>query len=57
MDEAMPFVERKVETDCVCHRTKKGKVKLCFFHAWQEQRVRQAVRRRFTNDAGVEQPF
>lgn len=47
MDEAMPFIERKVEADCVCHRTRKGKVKLCFWHAWQEQRVKQAVHRRF----------
>lgn len=54
MDEVMPYIKRKVHADCICHRTRKGAVKLCFWHAWQEQRIKQAVRQRFARTSSSE---
>lgn len=51
VDEAMPFIERKVETDCACYRTRKGRVKLCFWHAWQEWKIRESARRKYVRPA------
>jgi hypothetical protein len=39
-------------SDCVCYRRRKGTIKLCFWHAWQEQKIRDAVRRKYTSDRG-----
>lgn len=48
MDDAMPLVERKVISDCVCRRTKKGTVKLCLYHDLKQWLVRESVTRRYS---------